>query len=44
MFKQSTPKRRSRKADDFPLGQHKARGYWIKKIRGKIHYFGKIVA
>src|SRR5262245_37524134 len=25
--------------DGFPLGQHPA-GYWCKKIRGKIHYFG----
>src|SRR5262245_47572166 len=25
--------------EDFPLGQHPA-GYWCKKIRGKVHYFG----
>jgi hypothetical protein len=24
---------------DFPLGYHPA-GYWCKKIRGKLHYFG----
>src|SRR5262245_48941617 len=24
---------------DFPLGPHPA-GYWCKKIRGQIHYFG----
>src|SRR5436189_108020 len=24
---------------DFPLGIHPA-GYWCKKIRGKLHYFG----
>ena len=39
--RKSTRSRPARKAD-FPLGQHKARGYWIKKVRGKIHYFGKI--
>ena len=26
---------------DFPLTRH-PRGYWCKKVRGKIHYFGKI--
>lgn len=32
----------TRMSTGFPLGQHKARGYWIKKVRGKVHYFGKI--
>jgi integrase len=28
---------------DFPLTKH-PRGYWCKKVRGKLHYFGKVVA
>ena len=26
---------------DFPLTPHR-RGYWCKKVRGKLHYFGKV--
>jgi integrase len=26
---------------DFPLFCHKARGWWVKKVRGKLHYFTK---
>ena len=36
------PARKSRQPAEFPLGKHTARGYWCKKVRGKVHYFGKI--
>ncbi len=43
MSKNSTPSQSSRKApNDFPLTRH-PRGYWCKKVKGKLHYFGKIV-
>ena len=28
---------------DFPLGIHRGTGYWCRKVRGRTHYFGKIV-
>lgn len=38
----SSRKSRSRKPhSDFPLTKH-PRGYWCKKVKGKLHYFGKI--
>ena len=27
---------------DFPLSIHKGTGYWCKKVRGQVHYFGKV--
>ena len=27
---------------DFPLRIHKGTGYWCKKVRGKVHYFGRV--
>lgn len=27
---------------DFPLSVHKGSGYWCKKVRGRVHYFGKV--
>jgi integrase len=27
---------------DFPLNIHKGTGYWCKKIRGRVHYFGSV--
>ena len=27
---------------DFPLSIHKGSGYWCKKVRGRVHYFGRV--
>ena len=37
--KPSKPVKPEKPHPDFPLTAHPA-GYWCKKIRGKIHYFG----
>jgi integrase len=36
----TTTTKPAKPSDDFPLTPHPA-GYWCKKIRGKLHYFGK---
>jgi integrase len=45
----STGRRSSRKAahlrkprPDFPLSIHKGTGYWCKKVKGRVYYFGKV--
>jgi integrase len=43
----STRKRRkaatpAKPSPEFPLGIHKGSGYWCKKVRGKVYYFGKV--
>ena len=30
------------KTKDFPLSIHKGSGYWCKKVRGRVFYFGKV--
>lgn len=39
--KPAKPTKQSKPYPDFPLTAHPA-GYWCKKIRGKIHYFGPL--
>jgi integrase len=42
MSRKSTPSKRRKKApQNFPLTRH-PRGYWCKKAKGKLYYFGKI--
>lgn len=35
------PRKSTRLPSKFPLFKH-ARGYWCKKVRGRLHYFGKV--
>jgi hypothetical protein len=49
MKKDSTPAPRPRKdpqpkkpRPDFPLSIHKGTGCWCKKVKGRVHYFGKV--
>lgn len=39
--KSTKSKRASKASNDLPLTPH-PRGYWCKKVRGKLHYFGRI--
>ena len=32
----------ARPRPDFPLRVHKGTGYWCKKVRGRVYYFGKV--
>ncbi len=31
-----------KRGKDFPLSIHQGSGYWCKKIKGRVHYFGKV--
>lgn len=35
------PEKSGKPHPDFPLCRH-SRGYWCKKVKGKLHYFGKV--
>ena len=36
------PPRLKKPHKDFPLSIHKGSGYWCKKVRGRVFYFGKV--
>jgi len=40
--RRNTPARTPRKPKGFPLSIHKGSGYWCKKVRGHVHYFGRV--
>ena len=49
MSDDSTPSRtrgkgRPKKPRDFPLSIHKGSGYWCRKVRGRVYYFGKVAS
>ncbi len=43
MTQKATCDKSSEPHGDFPLFRH-ARGYWAKKVLGKLHYFGKVAS
>ena len=40
--RRKAPAKLKKPRKDFPLNIHKGSGCWCKKVRGRVHYFGKI--